>query len=154
DPAHVLPGRARRAPAVLPGPRVGSRARKRAGSRAPAHSRVAAGLYRAARGEARAGRGRTRVCRAAAERARERRGSLTHWHPADRWVRRVLALGRPDRRLEEQLVHVAPAPVLAGLEAPHDGVVGRMEVLGGVPAWRVVTASDVAALLTQPQVDP
>src|SRR6476659_490685 len=61
---------------------------------------------------------------------------------------------RLHRRLEEQLVHVAPAPVLAGLEAPHDGVAGRMEVLGGMSAWRVVATADVAALLTQPQVDP
>src|SRR6476620_7535464 len=29
---------------------------------------------------------------------------------------------RLHRRLEEQLVHVAPAPVLAGLEAPHVGL--------------------------------
>ena len=48
-------------------------------------------LYRAARGEARSGRGRTGVCRAAAERARERRASMMHWLPADRWVRRELA---------------------------------------------------------------
>src|SRR5437660_1601068 len=59
-----------------------------------------------------------------------------------------------DRSLDEQLVHVARAPVLTPLVAPDDGVPGRVEVLGRVPAGRVVTAPDVPAFLAQPQVDP
>ena len=64
------------------------------------------------------------------------------------------SVARPHRRFDEQLVHVAPAPVLARLEAPHESVVGRMEMLGGMLALRVVAAADVAALLAQPEVDP
>jgi hypothetical protein len=63
-------------------------------------------------------------------------------------------LFRTDRRLDEELVHVAPAPILAGLEAPHDGVLGLVKVFGRVLTGRVVAAPDVTALLAQPEVDP
>src|SRR5690349_2876643 len=66
----------------------------------------------------------------------------------------VSVSGRSHRRLEEQLVHEAPAPVLAPLEAPHDRVLGRMEVLGGMPPRRVIAAPDVTALLAQAEMHP
>ena len=56
--------------------------------------------------------------------------------------------------LEEDLVHVAPAPVLIRLERLDDGVPGGVEVGGGVPVLRVVAAADVPADLAQAQVHP
>src|SRR6185295_14805784 len=56
--------------------------------------------------------------------------------------------------LEEHLVHVTPAPVLAPLEAPHDRMPGGMEVLGGVPPGRLIAAADVATLLAEPEMHP
>jgi hypothetical protein len=72
------------------------------------------------------------------------------------WITVTLgpASSRLHRRLEEELIHVTPAPVLAGLETPYDRVVRRVEVLGGVASGRVVAAPDVAALLAQAKVDP
>jgi hypothetical protein len=49
---------------------------------------------------------------------------------------------------EEQLVDVAPTPVLATLEAAHDCVSRLMEVLGGVLVERIVAAADVSAFQT------
>ena len=57
-------------------------------------------------------------------------------------------------KLNEQLVHVAPAPVFAGLEGLDDGVVGRVEMFRGVLVLRVIAAADVAALQTEPEMDP
>src|SRR3954470_8587500 len=51
-------------------------------------------------------------------------------------------------------VHVAPAPVFAGLERFHDGVLGPVKMLGGVAVGRAVAASDVPAGKAQPKVDP
>ena len=61
---------------------------------------------------------------------------------------------RPRGGLEEELIYVTPAPILARLEAPDDRMLGRMEVLGGVPAGRIVAAPDVTALLAQAEVNP
>jgi len=52
------------------------------------------------------------------------------------------------------LVHVAPAPVLARLERLHDGVLALMEVLGGVLVLGRITAADVAAGETFSEMDP
>src|SRR5258706_3641206 len=57
-------------------------------------------------------------------------------------------------RLDKRLIHVAPAPVLAGLEGLDDGMMG----LAGVPARVLVrggvAASDFAAREAKPQVNP
>ena len=58
------------------------------------------------------------------------------------------------RRLEPELIDVAPAPVFAGLEAAHDGVLGLMEVLGCMRVGRIVAAADVAAFETEAQMHP
>src|SRR5581483_4522457 len=55
---------------------------------------------------------------------------------------------------EHQLVHVAPAPVLAGFRRADERVPARVEVGCGVLARRVVATADVAALLAHPQVYP
>jgi hypothetical protein len=56
--------------------------------------------------------------------------------------------------LEEELVLVAPEPVLARLKRADDRVVGLMKVPGRVLAGRVVTAADMPARLAHPQVNP
>src|SRR5690242_19796389 len=43
------------------------------------------------------------------------------------------------------LVYVAPAPILAGLERLHDGVLGGMEMLGGVLVLRGIATAHMAA---------
>jgi transcription elongation factor GreA len=55
---------------------------------------------------------------------------------------------------EHRLVHVTPAPVLAGLGRANDRVAGRVVVRGRVLAGRAVAAADVSAALAHPQVDP
>src|SRR2546430_8633621 len=42
-----------------------------------------------------------------------------------------------------ELIDVAPAPVLPGLEGSHDRMLGRTEMLGGMLVLRVVAASDM-----------
>src|SRR5687767_3660301 len=61
---------------------------------------------------------------------------------------------RVRRRLDVQLVDIAPAPVLATLEAADDGMPCLVKVLRGVSVRRVVTATDVAAAQAESQVDP
>ena len=58
------------------------------------------------------------------------------------------------QRLEELLVHVAPAPVFVGLVRFYDGVVRRVVVPGGVLVLRVIAAADVSARLAQAQMHP
>src|SRR6266536_6316098 len=63
---------------------------------------------------------------------------------------------RPVRsgRLQQQLVRVAPAPVLVGLPRAHQRVAGGVPVRGRVPAGRVVAAAHVPTLQALPQVHP
>jgi hypothetical protein len=56
--------------------------------------------------------------------------------------------------LKSKLVDVTPVPVLSGFVGSDDGMGGSEEVLGGVPSRRLITASDVAALLAQAQMNP
>lgn len=56
--------------------------------------------------------------------------------------------------IEFHLVDIAPAPVFAGFQRAHDGVLGAVKMLGGVFVLRRVAASDVSALHTEPQVHP
>ncbi len=60
--------------------------------------------------------------------------------------------GRPQP--EHELVHVAPAPVLARLGRADDRMPARGVMGGGVAPRRVVAAADVAAGLAHAQVDP
>src|SRR6516225_9938977 len=59
-----------------------------------------------------------------------------------------------DSRSQEDFVHIAPAPVLAGLERLHHRMLGLMKMLGGVLVLGGVTAAYMAALEAQPQVNP
>jgi hypothetical protein len=56
--------------------------------------------------------------------------------------------------LPDRLVHVAPLPVFAGLERTDDRMLRRMEVLGRVFVLGRVAAPDVAAFVTEAQMDP
>src|SRR5216117_4605412 len=64
------------------------------------------------------------------------------------------ALQRLGRRFDEEIVHVAVAPVLAVFQALDDGVFGLVIVLGGVFVGRLIAAADVSALNAEPQVYP
>ena len=48
--------------------------------------------------------------------------------------------------IEDDLVYIAPAPTLTGLEGAHDGMAGAMEMFGGVFTGRLIATTDVAAL--------
>jgi hypothetical protein len=58
------------------------------------------------------------------------------------------------RLLQEDLVHVAPLPAFSGLEGAHDGMLGLMEMLGGVLVLGGIAAAHVPTDETFPQVDP
>src|SRR2546426_969456 len=66
--------------------------------------------------------------------------------------------GRPSTRVgrgfHEQQVDVAPRPILSGLEASDDRMVGLVEVEGGVLPGRVVATADMPARQAQSQMDP
>src|SRR5829696_590658 len=57
-------------------------------------------------------------------------------------------------RLHDDLLHVAPDPVLSGLEGLDYRVLGGVEVPGRVLVWRLVAASYVPADEALAQVDP
>src|SRR5438552_2693772 len=61
---------------------------------------------------------------------------------------------RHSRELHSDLVDIAPAPVLAGLERGDDRMLRRMVVLGRVLVLRVVATADVAAGPAQAKVHP
>jgi hypothetical protein len=48
--------------------------------------------------------------------------------------------------IQHDIINIAPAPTLTGLEGTHDGVAGAMEIFGGVFTGRLVATADVAAL--------
>src|ERR1700688_3904170 len=57
-------------------------------------------------------------------------------------------------KLQHDLVDITPAPVLAGLERSHDGMLSRAEVLRGVPVLRLVATADVPACAAQAKMHP
>jgi hypothetical protein len=48
--------------------------------------------------------------------------------------------------LQYDIINIAPAPTLTGLEGAHDGMAGAMEMFGGVFTGRLVATADVTAL--------
>src|ERR687885_2140760 len=67
---------------------------------------------------------------------------------------RVMAPNVYGQRVEEDLVHVAPPPILAGLERLDDRVVGSVKVPGGVFVRRVVATPHVPTDLAEAQMHP
>ena len=61
---------------------------------------------------------------------------------------------RSRERLNHDLVHVAPSPVLARFKGPHNRVLGLAEMLCGVPVLRGIAAADMAADFAKAQMDP
>jgi hypothetical protein len=54
-------------------------------------------------------------------------------------------MGLRSSKLQYELVDIAPAPILSGLERGHDRMPSRPEMLGGVPVLRSVATPDVPA---------
>jgi hypothetical protein len=61
---------------------------------------------------------------------------------------------RPGGGLHHDLIHVAPGPVLAGLEAPYDGMVRSVEVLRRMLSGRGIATPDMSTRETKPKVNP
>src|SRR5207244_144371 len=77
------------------------------------------------------------------------------WPRSLGWMSVVRRCGCRALELEEQLVGIAPPPVLPGLVGPDQWVVLMgVPVGGGVAVGRVVTAAHVATAHAQAQVDP
>jgi hypothetical protein len=56
--------------------------------------------------------------------------------------------------VEKDFVHIAPAPILAGLERLDQGVLGLVEVFRGVFVFRRIATADVPAYQAFPKMDP
>ena len=75
--------------------------------------------------------------------------------PVRAWPPRLRRLQQPrSSKLQHELVDVAPAPILPGLERSHDRMFGRMIMLGGVLVLRIVAAADVPAGPAQAKMHP
>src|SRR5689334_24196813 len=74
--------------------------------------------------------------------------------PWNRLVDRVMLRRRQPRPLVVVVGVVVPIPVLARLEALHERMTGVLGVLGGVLGRRLITAADVPALGTAPEMEP
>ena len=48
--------------------------------------------------------------------------------------------------IQHDIINIAPAPTLTGLEGAHDGMAGAMEMFGGMFTGRLVATADVTAL--------
>ena len=57
-------------------------------------------------------------------------------------------------KIQFELVDVTPAPILPGLDRSHDGMLGRMEVLGSMLIFGRIATTDVPATQTQAKVHP
>jgi hypothetical protein len=53
-----------------------------------------------------------------------------------------------------EFVDITPNPGFSGFNRAHERVLGMMKMLGGVLVFRRITAADIAALQTQPQMNP
>src|SRR5437899_1970622 len=67
---------------------------------------------------------------------------------------RASAGERPGRRLDEQILHVAEAPILARLEAAHHRMLRLVEMLRGVPVGGIVATADMTTLDAEAQMHP
>jgi hypothetical protein len=75
-----------------------------------------------------------------------------HFSPDD--LTRIIIVPTLTARLHDDLVHVAPYPVLARLKGPDERVRRGVEVPGGVPVLGTVATADVAADEALPEVHP
>jgi hypothetical protein len=61
---------------------------------------------------------------------------------------------RPIRKIEHDFVDVTPTPSFGRIIGFDDRMPGRMEMLGRVPAWRLIAAADMAASPADAQMQP
>jgi hypothetical protein len=64
------------------------------------------------------------------------------------------SIGDLSGKVEFELIHEAPAPIFARLNGTHDGVLGIVEMFGGVFVLRGIAAAHVPARQAQSQVNP
>jgi hypothetical protein len=57
-------------------------------------------------------------------------------------------------KLEHYLIDVTPTPVLSWLEGLYNGVIGCVEMPGGMLILRIVTTADMPTFETEAQVYP
>lgn len=62
--------------------------------------------------------------------------------------------GRSSGQVQLNLIDVTPSPGLARLERLDDRVMGLMKVFGRVLVFGGITATDVSAFQTEPEVNP
>src|SRR3984885_14381775 len=62
--------------------------------------------------------------------------------------------GLPIRQIEQDFVHIAPAPSFRRIVAFDDGMSGGVEMLGGMFVGRIIAAADMAATAADPQMQP
>lgn len=58
------------------------------------------------------------------------------------------------RLAEKNFIYIAPAPVFSWFKRLNNGMLGLMEVLGGMFILGGITAPDVAALEAKPKMNP
>ncbi len=58
------------------------------------------------------------------------------------------------RKIEQDFVHVTPAPSFRRIVAFYNGMPGGVEMLGRVRIGRIVAAADMAAGAADPQMQP
>jgi hypothetical protein len=78
----------------------------------------------------------------------------TGWVALNRANERRRTRAMRSLEIEFDFVDVAPAPVFAGLDGFHDGVVGSVEMLCGVFVLGGIAAGDVAADHAEAKVNP
>jgi hypothetical protein len=65
------------------------------------------------------------------------------------WVGRALRL-----QIKHHFINITPAPAVGWIVSFHDGLRGRMIVLGSMFVFGTVTTTDMPAFATDPKVDP
>ena len=60
----------------------------------------------------------------------------------------------PVRQVEIDLINIAPTPTFGRIIAFDDRVRCRLEMLGSMPIWRIVAATDMPARSAQPKMHP
>src|ERR1700733_12301923 len=70
--------------------------------------------------------------------------------PRNRTVMRRL----PVRQIEQDFIHIAPAPSFRRIVAFDDGMSGGVEMFGGMFVGRIIAAADMAATSADPQMQP
>src|SRR6202035_5834390 len=60
----------------------------------------------------------------------------------------------PVRQIEQNFIHVTPAPAFGRIVAFDDGMSGGVEMLGGMLVGRIVAAADMTAAAADPQMQP